>query len=64
LTEGGALEAFKPIQNSPQAPCTMQRDVAEHNSRYDTLKKNRDVIYKAPCDVDKPPVSASSKRVS
>ena len=53
LTKTGALEAFKPIQNSAVAPCPMQRDVAEHNSRYDTIKKGKPTIYKAPCDVDK-----------
>jgi hypothetical protein len=32
----------------------MQRAVAEHNSRYDTLKTGAEKVYKAPCDVDKP----------
>jgi hypothetical protein len=33
----------------------MQRDVAEHNTRYDRLKTGKAVVYKAPCDVDKKP---------
>jgi hypothetical protein len=53
LTEDGALKAFKPIANSSQAPCAMQKDVAEHNSAYDTLKTKQPVSYKAPCEVDK-----------
>lgn len=53
LTKGGALGAFKPIQNSALAPCPMQRDVAEHNSRYQSVKTGKPVVYKAPCDVDK-----------
>lgn len=37
----------------------MQRAVAEHNSAYDSLKQGREVVYKAPCDVDKPPPKTS-----
>lgn len=53
LTKGGALDAFKPLRNSAKAPCEMQRDVAGHNSVYDSLKTGKDVTYKAPCDIDK-----------
>lgn len=53
LSTEGALAAFNTIQNSTQAPCEMQRQVAAHNSTYDTLKTKKEVIYKAPCDVDK-----------
>jgi hypothetical protein len=61
LTKDGALNAFKPIQNSALAPCDMQKDVAEHNSRYDTIKNGKPVVYKAPCAVDKKPVSTEPK---
>jgi hypothetical protein len=61
LTKGGALDAFKPIQNSALAPCEMQKDVAEHNSRYDSIKNGKPVIYKAPCQVDKKPVPNEPK---
>lgn len=61
LTEGGALNAFKPIQNSALAPCEMQKDVAEHNSRYDSIKKGKPVVYKAPCQIDKKPASTEPK---
>lgn len=60
LTSAGALDAFKPISNSEGAPCTMQREVAAHNSVYDTLKKGTDVTYKAPCDVA--PKAAPAKK--
>lgn len=60
LTEAGALAAFKPIQNSPDAPCAMQRDVAAHNSAYDTLKNKRPTVYKAPCEIDKKPEPKTS----
>lgn len=29
----------------------MQRDVAAHNSVYDSLQNGREVVYKAPCDL-------------
>lgn len=53
LTEAGAVRAFKPIPNSSRAPCEMQKAVAEHNSVLETIKSKKDVVYKAPCDVDK-----------
>ena len=63
LTKTSALDAFKPIQNSAQAPCQMQMEVAQHNSAYDTLKTGKEVSYKAPCQV-KPPVSASDPKAT
>ena len=53
LTEAGALGAFQPIQNSRQAPCSVQKAIAAHNSVYDTMKTKKAVVYKAPCDIDK-----------
>lgn len=32
----------------------MQRKWSGHNSAYETLKQRKEVVYKAPCDVDKP----------
>lgn len=58
-TSESALRAFKPIPNSTRAPCVMQRAVAAHNSAYDTLQQGREVVYKAPCDVDKPKAATS-----
>lgn len=54
LTKTGALEAFKPIRNSPQAPCEMQKEVADHNTVYDSLKTGKSVKYLAPCEVKQP----------
>lgn len=61
LTRTSALDAFKPIQNSAAAPCEMQKDVAEHNSRYDSIKQGKPVVYKAPCQVDKKPTTSEPK---
>lgn len=52
LTEGGALAAFKPLRASASDTCDTQRQVAEHNGRYDTVKGGKVVVYKAACDVD------------
>lgn len=38
----------------------MQKAVAEHNSRYDTLKNGKEVVYKAPCQVDPKPDQKTS----
>lgn len=64
LTEGGALGAFQPIQNSRQAPCSVQKAIAAHNSVYDTLKTKKAVVYKAPCETDKPAQGAPAKVAS
>lgn len=53
VTIKGAELAFKPIYSSPRDTCGTQRQVAEHNSRLDTIKAGKPVVYKAPCDVDK-----------
>lgn len=65
LTNGGALAAFKNIPNSARAPCDMQKAVAEHNSRLDTLRNGKEVVYKAPCQIDKPrPASEPEPKTS
>ncbi len=63
LTKDGALAAFQPIQNSEKAPCPMQRDVAAHNTAYDSLKRGKPVVYRAPCDMSQkpPPVKPAAK---
>jgi hypothetical protein len=33
--------------------CETQKQVAEHNSKYDTLKEGKTVVYKAPCALEK-----------
>ncbi len=60
LLKTSALDAFKPIPNSAQAPCDMQKAVAEHNSVYDTLKTGKEKVYKAPCVVDRKPEPKTS----
>ena len=57
----GAVRSFKPIPNSKQAPCVMQKAVAEHNSVLATLTTGKEVVYAAPCETDKPAQGAPQK---
>jgi hypothetical protein len=50
VTSLGAAEAFRPIAASPADTCETQKQVAEHNSRLDTIKSGKEVVYKAACD--------------
>lgn len=56
----GALRAFKPIANSSQAPCKVQREIAAHNSVYDSLRLKQQIVYSAPCDSKTKPSPVSS----
>ena len=62
VTSPGALEAFKPIASSPKDTCNTQRAVAEHNSRYDTIKSGKETVYTAACDT--PARTASTTRAN
>ena len=53
-TTKGALDAFKPLSMSRKDTCQTQTEIADHNSRYDTLKTGKDVVYKPPCVREKP----------
>lgn len=53
VNPNGALKAFKPINGSDLDTCETQVQVAEHNSRYMSIKKGKPVVYKAPCALEK-----------
>lgn len=57
------LDELPRVANSTAAPCRMQREVASQNSYLATIKEQREVIYKAPCDIDPKPAArvASAK---
>ena len=40
--------------------CDTQREIAEHNSRYQTLKTGTETAYRAPCDVETKPQPKTS----
>ena len=49
-----SLQSFKPIGYSKRDTCDTQKQIAAHNSVYDTLSTGRDTVYQAPCDRKKP----------
>ncbi len=51
---------FVPVPNYEGAPCEYQRKGAAHKSKVATLKAGKEVVYKAPCDVDKKPEQKTS----
>ena len=50
MTSDSSLKAFKPIQAHEKDTCETKRQVAEHNSVYDTLKQGKQVVYTASCE--------------
>lgn len=50
MTSDGGLKYFKPIQAHDKDTCETKRQVAEHNSAYDTLKQGKQVVYTASCE--------------
>lgn len=57
VTSDGALKYFKPIEWHAKDPCKTERQIAEHNSAYDTLKQGKQVVYTASCE--SPPTTAT-----
>lgn len=60
-TTKGALDSFRALSMSKKDTCGTQREIAEHNSRFDTLKTGRDAVYKAPCELDRKQVASAAK---
>lgn len=54
LATSSILEKLPRVENSTQAPCWQQEQIAAQNSYLATVKDGREVVYKAPCKVDKP----------
>lgn len=54
-SSGAAAQIFDPVPVYEKGPCWMQRKWSAHNSKVDTLKQGREVVYKPPCDVDPKP---------
>lgn len=46
------LDKVPRVDNATASPCWQQRQVAAQNSYFATIGLGREVIYKAPCDVD------------
>jgi len=50
VSTDSSLQSFKVIQSSPKDTCETQKQVAAHNSVYDTLKGGKAVVYTASCE--------------
>lgn len=46
------LERLPRVDNSRSAPCWQQKQIAAQNSYIDTVKNNKEAVYKAACDVE------------
>ena len=49
-TADNSLRLFRPIGYSTHDTCNTQKQIAAHNSVYDTLKSGKPVVYQAPCE--------------
>lgn len=47
-------KAYAFVPNYTKAPCWMQRKWSEHNSVHATNIKDKETVFKAPCDVKQP----------
>ena len=47
------LDDLPRVENSTKSPCWQQEQIARQNSYLATIKDKREVVYKAPCRVDK-----------
>ena len=48
------LDNLPRVENSTKAPCRMQVQVAAQNSYLASVKLGKEVVYRAPCQIDKP----------
>lgn len=55
------LDELPRVQNSTKSPCWQQEQIAAQNSYVDSIKDKKEVVYQAPCKVDKPKI-AEAKR--
>lgn len=63
LNTGQALLALPKIQYHDY--CSAQVGIAEHNARWESLRQGKQVVYKAPCQLEKAPAApAQTARTS
>jgi hypothetical protein len=56
-----SILSFKAIGYSLRDTCQTQREIAAHNSVYDTLRSGRQKVYTAPCDKGRRPEGTGDK---
>ena len=47
------IDKLPAVQNSTKSPCWQQRQIAAQGSYVETIRQKQEVVFKAPCDVDK-----------
>lgn len=55
------LDELPKVHNSPKAPCRVQKEIAAQWSYIDSIKGQKEVVYAAPCETDKPAQGAPQK---
>lgn len=58
------IEDLPKVENSVRSPCWQQRQIAAQNSYIATIRDKKEVVYKAPCDVDTKPQERPAKVAS
>lgn len=48
------------VDNSTKSPCWQQRQIAAQGSYLQSIAQKKEVVFKAPCDVDKKPEARTS----
>jgi hypothetical protein len=51
------LERLPVVENSTKSPCWQQRQIAAQRSYIASVKEKREIVYRAPCDVDPAPTA-------
>lgn len=46
------IEKLPRVENSRGSPCWQQKQIAAQNSYIETVRTNKETIYKAPCEID------------
>lgn len=64
LANSKVLDSLPRVQNSTKSPCWQQEQIAAQNSYVDSIAKGQEVVYAAPCKVDKPAKEAPAKVAS
>lgn len=54
------LDELPRVANSTKAPCRLQKEIAAQNSYLATIREKKEIVYVAPCVVDKAPEQKAS----
>lgn len=54
------LDKLPRVENSRESPCWQQKQVAAQNSYIETIKSNKETVWKAPCEVETKKVARKS----